>query len=245
MTDTIPQKSPVLILMGFSILAVVIVLTSLTVWLKGGVLETDLLQRTRQALTEAGFIPSMVSFSGRDAVLSGAVASEVDAEKMLAVVRDVEGVRTIHNQLRITEATQSGGEGNAVMLETSDVSFHIPAKNHEIEKIDLSAIQFPYAKADLDEDAIQVLQEVVTILRKNPELNIEVSAHTDNQGTALGNMAVTQARADAIRNYLLTQGVNATQVKAQGYGSARPIAPNDSEVGAKRNRRIEITVLRE
>lgn len=243
MTDTIQQKSPVLILMGFSVLAVVIVLTSLTVWLKGGVLETDLLQRTRQALTEAGFIPSTVSFSGRDAALSGAVASEADAEKMLAVARDVEGVRAIHNQLRITEALQSGSD--AVVLETGDVGFHVPAKNHEIEKVDLSAIQFTYAKADLGEDAIQVLQEVVTILRKNPELNIEVSAHTDNQGTALGNMAVTQARADAIRNHLLAQGVNATQVKAQGYGSARPIAPNDSEVGAKRNRRIEITVFRE
>ena len=92
---------------------------------------------------------------------------------------------------------------------------------------------------------MQTLQEVVAHLRKNPDLTVEVSAHTDSQSTALGNMAVTQARADVVRNYLLSQGVNATQVKAQGYGSARPLASNDTEEGRAQNRRIEITVFRE
>ncbi len=82
-------------------------------------------------------------------------------------------------------------------------------------------------------------------LRKTPDKTIEVSAHTDNEGTALGNMAVSQARAEVIRNYLLSQGIEAKQVKAKGYGSVRPLADNATDDGRKQNRRIEISVLEE
>ncbi|MFN3786598.1 MAG: OmpA family protein, partial [Thiothrix sp.] len=72
-----------------------------------------------------------------------------------------------------------------------------------------------------------------------------VAAHTDNQGTALGNYAVTQERAEVIRNYLLAEGVNANQVIARGYGATRPLVENNTAEQRQKNRRIEITVLKE
>ncbi|WP_308874577.1 OmpA family protein [Thiothrix subterranea] len=79
-------------------------------------------------------------------------------------------------------------------------------------------------------------------LRQQPAMIIEVSAHTDHEGTALGNLTVSQARAEVIRNYLLSQGIEAKQVRAKGYGSTRPIV-EQSTAESTRNRRIDITVL--
>ena len=82
-------------------------------------------------------------------------------------------------------------------------------------------------------------------LRQHPNMVIEVSAHTEHEGTALGNLAVSQARAEVVRNYLLSQNVAAKQVVAKGYGSTRPLVDHDSAEDASQNRRIEITVLEE
>ena len=244
MVDTTQAQQPIAPMLAVMVTLSVATLTLVAVLSQQTKIETDLLQRTRQALVQAGFSADNVQFSGRDGVLTGTVSSDAEADRMLAISRDVYGVRDVNKQLLITAATVPDNN----VLETPAIAggeLYTPSKQHEIEQIDLSAIQFAYAKAELDEAALQTLQEVVAHLRKNPDLTVEVSAHTDSQSTALGNMAVTQARADVVRNYLLSQGVNATQVKAQGYGSARPLASNDTEEGRVQNRRIEITVFRE
>lgn len=245
MVDTTQAQQPIAPMLAVMVTLSVATLTLVAVLSQQTNIETDLLQRTRQALVQAGFSADNVQFSGRDGVLTGTVSSDAEADRMLAISRDVYGVRDVNKQLLITAATVPDTNN---VLETPAIAsgeLYTPSKQHEIEQIDLSAIQFAYAKAELDEPALQTLQEVVAHLRKNPDLTVEVSAHTDSQSTALGNMAVTQARADVVRNYLLSQGVNATQVKAQGYGSARPLASNDTEEGRAQNRRIEITVFRE
>jgi outer membrane protein OmpA-like peptidoglycan-associated protein len=244
--NTTPQNRQLFPLMALLTLLVVAILTLLTLWLKQPVIETDLLQRTRQALIAEGLPSNGIHFSGRDGVLSGAIGSADEAERLLAVAAQVNGVRDVSNQLLVTAAAVNSSPEALDIPAQLTKGLHIPAKRHVLEQIDLSAIQFAYAKAELDADAMDVLDKVVAQLYKAPVSTvIEVSAHTDNQGTALGNMAVTQARADAVRNYLLSQGINAAQVKAQGYGSALPVAGNDTDAGRKQNRRIEITVLRE
>lgn len=245
MVDTKPVQRPIMPILAIAVTLSVALLTLIAVLAQRTKIETDLLQRTRQALVQAGFSADHIQFNGRDGVLIGTVSRQVEADQMAAISRSVYGVRDISNQLLVTTAAVSAASHVLETPTTASGQLYTPSKQHEIEKIDLSAVQFAYAKAELDDVALQALQEVVINLRKNPELTVEVSAHTDNQGTALGNMAVTQARANAVRDYLLSQGVNATQVKAQGYGSARPLASNDTPEGRAQNRRIEITVLKE
>ncbi|MEB4593475.1 OmpA family protein [Candidatus Thiothrix sp. Deng01] len=240
------NRQQLLPLTALTMLVVVGVLTLLSLLFKQSVIETDLLQRTRQALVEAGLPADIVHFSGRDGILTGTVASDADAERLLAVVSGVYGVRAVSNRLipvnvPIVVTTQ----GTPEPLPAPSGGLHAPSKKYPIEQIDLSAIQFEYSKAELNAEAINALQKVIAELKKTPSMKIEVSAHTDNQGTALGNMAVTQARAEVIRNYLLSQDIDAKQVKARGYGSTRPVADNANEEGARQNRRIEITVLEE
>ena len=245
MVNTTQAKQPIVPMLAVMVTLSVATLTLAAVLSQQTNIETDLLQRTRQALVEAGFSADSVQFSGRDGLLSGTVGSDAEADQMLAISRTVYGVRDVNKQLLVTASAVPDANSVLETPATASGELYTPSKQHELEQIDLSAIQFAYAKAELDEAAMQILQEVVAHLRKNPDLTVEVSAHTDSKSTALGNMAVTQARADVVRNYLLSQGVNATQVKAQGYGSARPLADNATEEGRAQNRRIEITVFRE
>jgi OOP family OmpA-OmpF porin len=71
---------------------------------------------------------------------------------------------------------------------------------------------------------------------------IEIGGHTDNTGDANANLALSQRRADAVRDALVRDGVNASRLVAKGYGQTRPIASNDTPDGRLRNRRTEFTV---
>ncbi len=226
-------------------LPAVVVLTALATFSRQSTIETDLLQRTRQALSEAGLPADGIYFDGRDSVLSGEVPNEEASSLAEMVVQQVYGVRAVANQLVVKPGSNTqGGDMISTGIEPAK-GLHVPSHRYPVEQIDLHGVQFEYAKAELNSDAMNVLEEVAVLLRKNPDQVVEVSAHTDSQGTALGNLAVTNARANVIRDYLLSKGVNATQVVARGYGSMRPVADNGTEEGRQQNRRIEITVLKE
>jgi len=69
-----------------------------------------------------------------------------------------------------------------------------------------------------------------------------INGHTDNTGDSAANMALSQQRADTVRNYLIQQGVPSSMLVAKGYGDTRPITSNDTDEGKFRNRRIEFSL---
>ncbi len=87
------------------------------------------------------------------------------------------------------------------------------------------------------------IDEVVDVLLAFPEARIEVQAHADNQGPEEINHIVSTARADAVVNYMIKQGVGAKQLVAKGYGEAKPIASNDTAEGRQANRRVQLVTL--
>jgi outer membrane protein OmpA-like peptidoglycan-associated protein len=234
---------------------VIATLSTVAVIFKRPAIETDLLQRTRQALTEANLPVDKITFRGRDGILQGAVSSKEQAARLQDVVQQVYGVRDVDNLLELEPANGAAETTFQTALEATALEpplsgsfvngLFVPQKKYPIEKIDLSGIRFPYAKAELNTDAEAILEPVVAELQAHPSYVVEISAHTDAEGTALGNMAVTQERAEAVKTYLLSKGIAAGRLKAQGYGSTRPIADNATEEGKVANRRIEITVLKE
>jgi outer membrane protein OmpA-like peptidoglycan-associated protein len=242
--------------MAMIALLVVATLSTIAVIFKRPAIETDLLQRTRQALTEANLPVDKISFRGRDGILQGAVSSKEQAARLQDVVQQVYGVRDVDNQLELEPPAKGAAETTfqtaleAAALEPPVAGsfvngLFVPQKKYPVEKIDLSGIRFPYAKAELDADAEAALEPVIKELQAHPTYVVEISTHTDAEGTALGNMAVTQARAGAVKTYLLSKGIAAGRLHAQGYGSTRPIADNATEGGRLANRRLEITVLKE
>jgi outer membrane protein OmpA-like peptidoglycan-associated protein len=110
------------------------------------------------------------------------------------------------------------------------------------EKFSFSNINFAPGKSNITPEIETALQPLLKVLLDNPELKVEISGHTDNIGSKAKNLKLSQARADEVVAWLITQNVKA-QMIAKGYGSSMPIATNKTRAGRAQNRRIEINVI--
>jgi len=91
-------------------------------------------------------------------------------------------------------------------------------------------------------DSYDFLNKAAVAFKAAPSgTQIEIGGHTDNTGTPATNMQLSQARATAVRDYLVQQGVTPGTLTATGYGETKPTASNDTEEGRFRNRRIEFS----
>jgi OOP family OmpA-OmpF porin len=104
-------------------------------------------------------------------------------------------------------------------------------------------IRFASGKAALTAGSTPVLQEIANALKANPRLKAEIQGHTDSRGSLALNERLSQERADAVRNYLIDQGIAPQRLTARGYGPHKPIASNDTEAGRAQNRRVELKPL--
>lgn len=117
-------------------------------------------------------------------------------------------------------------------------------KSYELENI-----LYDFGKAVLRPESKVVLDGLLEILRENPTLIVELSAHTDNIGSDEGNLKLSQARAQSCVDYLVSKGIPKTRLVAKGYGKSVPIAPNENEDGSdnpdgrQKNRRTEFKII--
>jgi len=112
-----------------------------------------------------------------------------------------------------------------------------------ITALNLNVINFASGSAQIPPDSIDYLDHAAVAIKAGPAGTVlEIGGHTDNTGDSAANMALSQQRADAVRNYLVQQGVPSSMLVAKGYGDTHPVATNDTDEGKFRNRRIEFTV---
>ena len=104
----------------------------------------------------------------------------------------------------------------------------------------LEGVVFKSGSAELAPEADPILQKAFKDLRKHPGVKIEIQGHTDNTGSRANNLRLSQARAEAVANYLVSRGIAAERITARGYGEDKPIAPNTAAEGRNKNRRIEL-----
>jgi outer membrane protein OmpA-like peptidoglycan-associated protein len=102
---------------------------------------------------------------------------------------------------------------------------------------------FELNKATLTPESEPELKRMAQVMRDNATLRIEIAGHTDNTGTDAINDALSQARADAVKNYLLTAGIPTNRIQSKGYGSKKPKVSNETEEGRAQNRRVEFSIL--
>jgi len=106
----------------------------------------------------------------------------------------------------------------------------------------LQGIQFESGKDVIKKSSNAILNDVVTVMKENPSYNLEINGHTDNKGAAAMNLDLSQRRAEAVMSYLTNHGVDASRLKAKGYGQTMPVADNATAEGRAKNRRVEFKV---
>ena len=110
-------------------------------------------------------------------------------------------------------------------------------------RVQLHDILFDLAKATLQPESTKQLQHVVTLLKENPDLKLEVQGHTDDQGSDGDNMELSQRRAETVVAYLGLFGIDTGRLVPEGLGESTPVMSNDTEEGRAKNRRVELVSL--
>lgn len=108
----------------------------------------------------------------------------------------------------------------------------------------LRGVTFAIGSASLTQGAKATLDVVANRLLRQPT-QVFIAGHTSSIGSADFNMTLSQKRADAVRNYLISQGVTENSITARGYGQTQPIASNDTPEGQRANQRVEISYEQE
>lgn len=108
--------------------------------------------------------------------------------------------------------------------------------------VTLKNIFFDFDQYSLKPESETELNKLAALLRQNPTLKIRIDGYTDSTGTEAHNLTLSQNRAQAVVDYLISHGIGGERLQAKGYGSSHPIAPNDTEEGRALNRRTEMVV---
>jgi len=110
-------------------------------------------------------------------------------------------------------------------------------------KIAFKSLEFENGKADILPSMHQDLDKLANFLIDHPKFTLNISGHTDSQGKEEANLRLSQARADAIRAYLIYQfKIDPDRINAHGYGSSKPIVEENSDDSRKLNRRVEFDI---
>lgn len=108
----------------------------------------------------------------------------------------------------------------------------------------LKNIYFDTDKTVLKPESFVELNKVVEFLKSNAHVEIEISGHTDSQGSDQYNINLSQGRSQAVVDYIVSQGIDRERLTAHGYGESKPIDTNDTDAGRANNRRVEFTVVK-
>ena len=108
----------------------------------------------------------------------------------------------------------------------------------------LNNIFFDTGKAELRSESGPELDRLVTTLNESPKIVIEVRGHTDNTGSNEINAKLSQDRADAVREYFISKGIEPDRVGSKGFGESKPVATNDTDEGRQQNRRVEFVIVK-
>jgi OmpA-OmpF porin, OOP family len=106
-----------------------------------------------------------------------------------------------------------------------------------------TAIMFNPSSAEIDTRSTGLLSEIADVLQRNPQVaRVQVQGHTDNRGDPEQNLALSQQRAEAVVQWLVSAGIDASRLEAKGFGDSRPLVPNLTPANRAQNRRVQFII---
>ncbi len=186
-----------------------------------------------------------------EAALSAAERAKADAERaqrQLAEERAAAEAARAASQASAEEARQAVARAEAEkadLRERLQRQLNIILETRETARgliVNVSDVLFDTGQHTLKPGAREKLATVAGILLAYPDLSLEVDGHTDSVGNDDYNQALSERRAEAVRGYLVQQGIATPAIAAHGYGESQPVASNDVAAGRQQNRRVELVV---
>jgi len=109
----------------------------------------------------------------------------------------------------------------------------------------LNNVFFDFDKFDLRNESFVELDRVVELLKENPGIEIEMSAHTDSKGADDYNFRLSDNRAKSVREYIVSRGIAENRIVSKGYGKTNPVSTNETDEGRQLNRRVEFKITKD
>jgi len=231
--------------------------------------EDNLLAGIAKPIKEKTIEPKVLVSTTRLAVLKGVIRDEQTKEPLRASIDLIDN--TANKVLATFESDSKSGKylvtlpagknyGIAVRAEGylfHSENFNIPdeagykeyERNVDLKKIEvgksivLRNIFFDHAKYSLRNESINELNRLLKLMQENPTLRIEISGHTDSDGTDAYNETLSGNRASSVVKWLTDNGIAASRMESAGYGEKQPIATNKTEEGKQLNRRTEFKII--
>jgi outer membrane protein OmpA-like peptidoglycan-associated protein len=160
--------------------------------------------------------------------------SRADAEKAEQARKEAEA--------KAREAEQTKAEIDQFLKDLSDLQGKMTERGIVLTMGD---VLFSFGKADLSAGAVRNLDKLTGFLEKHPDRSVLIEGHTDSIGSDEFNLALSQKRADAVKEAMVGKGIRPDRVLTKGYGKQFPVAGNDTESGRQLNRRVEVVILNE
>jgi outer membrane protein OmpA-like peptidoglycan-associated protein/tetratricopeptide (TPR) repeat protein len=164
--------------------------------------------------------------------------------KYAAVVKAEEGEDVMINVKKEGLAFDS----QLITAEDIEKKETVRSKDMEIRKIEvgkpytINDILYQTASADLSKQSKFILNQFSRFLEENPTITIAIQGHTDNEGNADNNLALSQRRAEGVRDYLISLGIKANRLEAKGFGQTQPKVPNSTAENKAKNRRTDFVI---
>lgn len=149
-----------------------------------------------------------------------------------------------------TKTTDNEENKNDTQAQESEKEKEEKQKDAKLAQQELDAalknkrVEFVYAKDKLTKKSQKIVDQVAAILKKHPQIRIEIAGHTDSDGTAERNLKLSQRRANAVKKYLISKGIDPKRLVAKGYGESKPLVKNDTAAHKQLNRRVEFKVIK-
>jgi outer membrane protein OmpA-like peptidoglycan-associated protein len=126
-----------------------------------------------------------------------------------------------------------------------EATYEVGIKIDPPKEFVLKSVYFDTGKSSLKASSFSSLNDLVEILNIKNTMVVEIQGHTDDVGKEEDNLKLSQARAEEVRNYLISKGIVANRISAKGYGQTMPVADNSTDAGKAKNRRTSLKVIKE
>jgi outer membrane protein OmpA-like peptidoglycan-associated protein len=189
-------------------------------------------------------VPGVQALFDGNSINLGGIVGDADRDRIVNSLKSALGGGLVFGTLanKVTDIVSGANAKAATALTSLKTGFHA---NDLIDILNQSIVNFPSGGSEVPAATTALLQSAAAQIKQlAPGTVLEIAAYTDNTGDAAANVALSQQRADAVRNVLVRAGVDPSMLVAKGYGNANPIASNDLLEGRFRNRRIEYRLVK-